>query len=79
MTNVHNAGHRAVRRKFCRYTVYDNRTDKAIIFDGTADECAKALNRSKAGFYCLVDRVSKGKIKRYTVLKRYMDEEEEDA
>lgn len=79
MTSVHNAGHRAVKGKFCRYTVYDNRTDKAIIYDGTADECAKAMNRTRASFYCLVDRVSKGQIKRYTVLKRYMDEEEEDA
>ena len=79
MTNVHNAGHRAVGRDFCRYTVYDNRTDKAIIYDGTAAECAKAMNRSRASFYCVVDRVRKGKIKRYTVLKRYMDEEEDDG
>lgn len=79
MSHAHNAGHRAVGGKYCRYTVYDNRTDKAIIYDGTADECAKAMSRTRASFYCLVDRVSKGQIKRYTVLKRYMDEEEEDA
>lgn len=79
MTCVHNAGHTAVGRDFCRYTVYDNRTDKAVIYDGTAEDCAKALKRSKNSFYCLVSRVLAGRNKRYAVMKRYMDEEEEDA
>lgn len=73
-----NRGHRIVSgsRHFCRYSVYDNRTDFPIIIDGTADECAKALNRSRNSFYCMVDRVRKGKNKRYTVLQRMVDEED---
>lgn len=73
-----NRGHRIVpgSRYFCRYSVYDNRTDLPIIIDGTADECAKALKRSRNSFYCMVDRVRKGKNKRYTVLQRMVDEED---
>ena len=76
MTNVHNAGHRAEGRDFCRYTVYDNKTDKAIIYDGTAQECAKALGRSRNSFYCLVARGRAGRIKRWSVIKRYCDEDD---
>lgn len=74
-----NKGHRIVAgsRSFCRYSVYDNRTDFPIIIDGTANECAKALKRSRSSFYCMVDRVRKGRNKRYTVLQRMVDVEEE--
>lgn len=74
-----NRGHRSVDelRNFCRYTVYDNRTDFPIIVDGTAVECASALGRSRDSFYCLVTRVQQGKNKRYTILRRMMDEEEQ--
>ena len=73
-------GHRVVKgsRCFRRYTVYDNRTDFPIVVDGTADECARALNRSKGSFYCLVSRVHKGMNKRYAILSRMVDEEETD-
>lgn len=73
-----NRGHRIVKgsRYFCRYTVYDNRTDFPVVVDGTADECARALKRSRNSFYCLVNRVHKGKNKRYTILSRMVDEEE---
>ncbi len=75
-----NRGHRTVSgsRCFSRYSVYDNRTDDPIIIDGTADQCAKALKRSVNSFYCMVGRVRKGKNKRYTVLQRMADEEDED-
>ena len=74
-------GHRkgAYGRKFCMYSVYDNRTDLPIVIDAPAEECAQALKRSRNSFYCLVNRVLKGKIKRYTVLRRFIDEEDNDG
>ena len=74
-----NKGHRkgANGRKFCMYSVYDNKADFPLVVDATAEECAKALKRSVNSFYCLVSRVWKGKIKRYTVLRRFVDEEED--
>ena len=76
-----NRGHRIAKGSwhFCRYSVYDNKTDFPVIIDGTADECARALNRSRNSFYCLVNRVRKGRNKRYTILQRMVDEEEDDA
>lgn len=73
-----NKGHRkgTAGRQFCMYTVYDNRTDFPIVIDATAEVCAKALKRSVNSFYCMVSRVLKGKNKRYTVLKRHIDEED---
>ena len=75
-----NRGHRIMpgSRHFCRYSVYDNRTDFPLIIDGTADECAAALNRSRGSFYCLVDRVRQGKNKRYSILQRMVDEEDDE-
>ena len=73
-----NKGHRkgAQGRIFCMYSIYDNKTDFPIVIDGTAQECARALKRSVNSFYCLVNRVRKGKNKRYAVLRRFIDEEE---
>jgi hypothetical protein len=73
-------GHRAITggRNFCRYTVYNNKTDFPVIVDGTAEECSKALNRSRNSFYCLVDRVRKGKNRKFTILQRMVDEEDEE-
>lgn len=72
-------GHRkgANGRKFCMYSVYDNRTDFPIVIDAPAEECARVLKRSLNSFYCLVSRVRKGKNKRYTVLRRFVDKEDE--
>lgn len=76
-----NKGHRIEKgsRFFCRYTIYDNRTDFPIVVDGTAAECAQVLNRSRNSFYCMVDRVRKGKNKRYTILQRMADEEDPES
>lgn len=78
-----NRGHKAIERSriFCRYTVYDNKTDFPILVDCTAEECARVLKRSRNSFFCLVNRVRKGKNKRYTILRRMVDEEdiEEEA
>lgn len=73
-----NKGHRkgSGGRQFCMYSIYDNRTDFPIVIDSTAEECAAAMKRSVKSFYCLVNRVRTGKIKRYAVMRRYIDEEE---
>ena len=73
-----NKGHRkgACGRQFCMYSVYDNKTDLPIVIDATAEECARILKRSVNSLYCLVCRVLKGEIKRYTVLRRFADEED---
>lgn len=73
-----NKGHRkgTTGRRFCMYSVYDNRTDFPIVIDAPAPECARTLKRSLNSFYCLVNRVFKGKNKRYAVLRRYLDEED---
>lgn len=75
-----NKGHTAAKnsRNFCLYSVYDNRTDMPIIIDASADACAQALNRSRNSFYCMVNRTKIGKNKRYTVLQRMVDEDEEE-
>ena len=78
-----NKGHSAIERGsrvFCRYTVYNNRakTDLPVIVDGTAQECAQALKMSSANsFYSTVDRVRKGRNKKYTIIPRLVDEPEE--
>lgn len=73
-----NKGHRKGTggRQFCMYSVYDNRTDLPIVIDAPAEVCAAALKRSVNSFYCLVNRVRKGKWKRYTVIRRHVDEED---
>ena len=63
---------------FSRYSVYLNKTDMPIIIDGTADECAKALGRSRSSFYCMVGRVRSGRNKKYSVYQRMLDAPDED-
>ena len=76
-----NKGHQKaeIGRNFCRYSVYENKTDRPIIIDGTADQCAAVLHRSRNSFYCLVNRVRKGRVKKYAILRRYEDEEESEV
>lgn len=73
-----NKGHRkgTAGRMFCMYSIYDNRTDLPLVIDATAEECARVLKRSVNSFYCMVSRVAKGRNKRYSVLRRHIDEEE---
>lgn len=66
-------------RRFCMYSIYDNRTDFPLVIDAPAEECARVLKRSRNSFYCLVSRVLNGRNKRYTVLRRFLDEEDSDA
>ena len=78
-----NKGHSAAEkgsRAFCRYTVYNNRakSDLPVIVDGTATECVLAMKLSSLdSFYCTVDRVRKGKNKKYTIIPRLVDEPED--
>lgn len=74
-------GHHTVRgsRAFCLYSVYDNKTDFPIIVDATAEECAKILKRTKKNFYCLVNKTRRGKNNKYTIMYRFVDEEDEEC
>ena len=79
-----NTGHRKIpgKRGFYRYTVYNNRTDELVILDGTAQECARAMNLTIASFYSAVSRAESGQAKRWFILKEFADDierEEEDA
>ncbi|MBR4077552.1 MAG: hypothetical protein IKK17_02995 [Oscillospiraceae bacterium] len=65
------------REPWVRYTVYDNKTDLPIIVDGTAKECARAMNRSEASFRSAVTRCEQGKNRRWTIYKSAADELEE--
>lgn len=76
----HTAGEAGIRA-FCRYTVYNNRAkvDLPVIVDGTAQECAKALKMASVNsFYSMVNRVRVGKNKKYTVITRFLDEDEDN-
>lgn len=71
------SGHRKGEhgRHFCVYTVYNNRTDFPVIVDGTAQECANAMGVLVATFYSLISWTENGKIKKWTILKSYLDED----
>ena len=60
-------------RSFIVYTVYDNRTDLPVIVDGEARECAKAMGISFSSFYSAVSNARSGKVKRWTIIERYLD------
>lgn len=62
-------------RSFLVYSVWDNRTDELVIVDGEAAACAKAMKLSLASFYSTVSRVASGKLKRWTIRKRFLDGE----
>ncbi len=59
------------RKQF--YTVYLSKTDE-IVASGTAAECASALKRTLASFYCLVTRVRNGNLKKYEIAQEDYDE-----
>ncbi len=75
-TRGHHSGKHT--RSYCVYTVYNNRTDFPVIVDGEARECAKAMGILESNFYYTLNRVNAGKNKKWTILKTYIDELEED-
>jgi hypothetical protein len=60
-------------RSFIVYSVWDNKTDKAVIIDGEARKCAEAMGISFSSFYSIVSRLRKGQGKRWTISSRYLD------
>ncbi len=70
-----NLGHTKGRgtRAFQVYTVYNNKTDRVVIVDGEARECAKAMGVSLGTFYCTVCRARAGKIAKWHIESRYLD------
>ena len=55
------------------YSVWDNRTDRLVILDGEARECAKAMHLSFPSFYSAVTKARNGTVKRWTIESRYLD------
>lgn len=66
-------------RSFLAYTVWDNRTDRLLILDGEARECARLMKMPLHSFYCAVNRARSGKIKRWTIEAIYRDNGEDVA
>jgi hypothetical protein len=53
------------------YTVYNNKTDMPVIVDGTAVECARAMELKNVHiFYSTVGHVRKGVTKKWAILER---------
>ena len=44
-----------------RYSVYERGTDRPIVIDGTAKECAAALGITRGSFYKQLNRTHQGK------------------
>ena len=74
------AGHKRGKRtaSYVLYSVWDNRTDEVVIIDGTAKQCAEMMGRSLNCFYSTVRRSKSGEIKRWTILTRLLNEEDNE-
>lgn len=70
-----NLGHTAGRgtRSFIVYTVYNNKTDRPVIIDGEARDCAKAMGISLSTFYSTVTRTRSGLLQKWNIKSRYLD------
>lgn len=62
-------------RKFCTYTVYDNKYDIPVIIDGTAEQAAKAMGVELNTFYGNIKRTADGKNKRWWIERNYLEGE----
>lgn len=74
------AGHRADRhQKYIHYDVYDAE-DNPIAIDATGPEAARAMGIRMSSFYATISRIKSGvnAPKKWFILRRYLDEEEED-
>jgi hypothetical protein len=61
-------------RKYCVYTVYNNKTDELICLDAEASEAAKAMGISLSSFHSTYSRINNGTHKKWTILKDFYDE-----
>lgn len=57
------------------YTVYLRENDEIVAF-GTAEECAKMMNKTEGNFKSLVSKTCKGKNRKYEVFKERLSAEE---
>lgn len=60
-------------RSFIVYSVWDNRTDRLVILDGEARDCANAMGLKMSSFYSTVTKVKKGIVSRWKIEPRYLD------
>jgi hypothetical protein len=72
-------GHRkdAKIRKYCVYTVYENKTDRLVCLDADANKAAAAMGISLSSFHSTYSRINNGTHKKWTILKDFCDEIEE--
>lgn len=74
-------GHRKGKhgRAFCVYSVWENSTDRLVCVDAEAREAAEAMGISLSNFHSTLTRTNAGKHKKWTILKDFYDEIEEEA
>lgn len=71
----HRKGERS--RKFCVYSVWENKTDRLVCIDAEADKAAEAMGISLSSFHSTFTRTNAGTSKKWTILKDFYDEIEE--
>ena len=73
-------GHRTTEksRKFCVYTVYKNATDELICLDAEAHEAAEAMGIKFNSFHSTITRTNAGKHKKWTIIRDFYDEMEDE-
>lgn len=73
-------GHRkgAHSRRFCVYTVYENKTDRLVCLDAEAQEAAEAMGISLSSFHSTFSRMKNGTHKKWHIMKDFYDEIEEE-
>lgn len=62
-------------RHFLVYTVYDNRTDLPVVVDGDAKTAAAAMGLTLGSFYAAVTKSKTGAVKRWHIVRRFIDSE----
>lgn len=69
-------GHRkgAHSRKYCVYSVWENKTDRLVCIDAEADKAAEAMGISLSSFHSTFTRTNAGTSKKWTILKDFYDE-----
>lgn len=75
-----NGGHKAdANRRFTRYDIWDNRTDRVIGIGLTAVEAAELLGVKVHTIYNYVARLNRGELRRWHIERYFQDEKGGDS
>lgn len=66
-------------RAFCVYSVWENKTDRLVCIDAEAREAADAMGISLSSFCSTISRTKNGTHKKWTIIRDFYDEIEEEA